>query len=333
MTNRQGVNQTPLFTLPELESARQLVHSFMPPTPQYAWPLLSQRAGCEVWVKHENHTPTGAFKVRGGINYLHALAQRDKMPAGLITATRGNHGQSIPYAASRYNLPVTVLVPEGNSMEKNLAMQAWGAELIVHGSDFDDARLEAERLANERQLEFVPSFHPALVTGVASYALEFFLAVKDLDTVYVPIGMGSGICALIGTRDLLGLNTEIVGVVSTEAPAYARSVENNDITITETAHTFADGVACRVPIPQAVAIIRQGASRIVEVTDDQIAQAMRDIYSDTHNVSEGAGASALAALKADPQRCTGGRVGIILTGGNIDADKFAAVLQGGTPSP
>jgi len=322
-----------LFTLPDLEAARQVVHSVMPPTPQFNWPLLSARLGGEVWVKHENHTPTGAFKVRGGLNYLQQLQHQGTLPAGLITATRGNHGQSIPYAARKYDLPVTVLVPEGNSSEKNRAMQAWGAELIVHGKDFDEARVEAERLTKERNLAFVPSFEPALVTGVATYALELFLGVQDIDTVYVPIGMGSGICALIETRDLMGIQTNIVGVVSTEAPAYKLSVENNEIITTETARTFADGVACRVPNPDAVAIIRRGAARIIAVNDDQIAEAMRVMYQDTHNIAEGAGAAALAGLMSDPERETDSRCAVILCGGNIDAGKFAQVLQGQTPAP
>lgn len=322
-----------LFTLPQLEAARQLVHRYMPPTPQFAWPLLSKRLGGEIWVKHENHTPTGAFKVRGGINYLHSLAAREQLPAGLITATRGNHGQSIPYAARHHNLPVTVLVPEGNSSEKNRAMEAWGAELVVHGKDFDEARVEAERLTVERNLEFVPSFHPALVTGVATYALELFLAVPELETIYVPIGMGSGICGLIETRDLMGLQTEIIGVVSTEALAYKLSVEGDDIVNTDTANTFADGVACRVPNSRAVDIIRRGAARIIAVTDDEIAEAMRIFYQDTHNVAEGAAAAALAALMTDEQRNPKDRVAVILTGGNIDAAKFAQVLQGETPTP
>jgi threonine dehydratase len=247
------------FTLEDLGRAREVVGRDMPATPQYAWPLLAQRAGAEVWVKHENHTPTGAFKVRGGLVYIDELCARPERPAGLITATRGNHGQSIPFAASRAGLSVRVLVPEGNSVEKNLAMQAWGAELIVYGADFDEAKAEAARLAERDGLEFVPPLHPALVRGVATYAYEFLTACNDLHTVYVPIGMGSGICGLIGTRDLLGLETAIVGVVSDNAPSYALSFESGTVVETDTARTFADGVACRQPSSQALEIISRGA--------------------------------------------------------------------------
>lgn len=320
------------FGLADLERAAEVVYRHMPPTPQYAWPLLSQALGCEVWVKHENHTPTGAFKVRGGLVMLDRLAGADALPAGLITATRGNHGQSIPFAARRYGVPVTVLVPHGNSAEKNRAMVGWGAELIEHGEDFDVARVEAARLAQERNLTFVPSFHPDLVLGVATYALELFRARDALDTVYVPIGMGSGICGLMRTRDLLGLSTEIVGVVSSHADAFARSFAAGRVVETESARTFADGMACRVPMPDAVDAVRAGAARIVAVDDDEIAAAMRTLYEATHNVAEGAGAAALAALarEADVQR--GRRVAVVLTGGNVDAGVLAEVLSGSTPA-
>jgi threonine dehydratase len=318
------------FTLDELEAARRVVHAVMLPTPQYAWPLLGEALGCEVWVKHENHTPTGAFKVRGGLVYLAELAAADALPGGFVTATRGNHGQSIPFAAARYGVPVTVVVPHGNSSEKNRAMQGWGARLIVHGRDFDVAREHAAKLAEAEGLVFVPSFHPALVKGVATYALELLEAVQ-LDTVYVPIGMGSGICGLIAVRDLLGRATEIVGVVSAHAPAFARSAAAGRVVETETALTFADGMACRVPQPDALAIIAAGAARIVEVTDDEVAAAMRLLYTRTHNVAEGAGAAALAALCSESAQQKGRRVGVILSGGNIDAAWFAAVLRGVTP--
>ena len=309
----------------------------MSPTPQYRWPLLRERAGVDVWVKHENHTPTGAFKVRGGLVYMENLHRQNALPSGFITATRGNHGQSIPFAASRYGVPVTVYVPEGNSREKNRAMQAWGAELVVHGSDFDAARIESARVAQERGLTFTPSFHPDLVRGVATYAYELLTGVAGLHTVYVPVGMGSGVCGLVTVRDLLGLDTRIVGVVSTEAPAYARSFEAGKVVQTNDACTFADGVACRLPDPSAVALIREGVERFVEVSDDQVAEAMRILYSDTHNVAEGAGALALAALLADAEsggaeRFAGRPVAAIQTGGNVDAEVLAEVLSGGTPS-
>lgn len=321
-----------MFTLDELEAAAALVHRHVPPTPQYAWPLLARRAGAEVWVKHENHTPVGAFKVRGGIVYVDELSRSGANVAGLITATRGNHGQSIARAATAAGMASVILVPHGNSSEKNVAMRAFGAELIEHGQDFDEAREEAARLAAERNLHMVPSFHPALVKGVATYALEFFRAVPDLHTVYAPIGMGSGICGLIRTRDLLGLETRVVGVVAENAPAVALSFEAGAIVSTNSARTFADGMATRVPHPEAMAIIRAGAERIVRVSDDGIAEAMRVYYEDTHNLVEGAGAAPLAALLQEKDAMAGRKVGVILSGGNVDRPVFAKVLSGETPA-
>lgn len=318
------------FTRAGLEAACAVVHAAMAPTPQYAWPLLRQALGCEVWVKHENHTPTGAFKVRGGLVFMAELAARGELPAGFVTATRGNHGQSIPYAAARFGVPVTVVVPEGNSVEKNRAMEGFGARLVVHGRDFDAAREHAAALAAHEGLRFAPSFHPALVRGVATYALELFDAV-ELDVVYVPIGMGSGIAGLIAVRDLLGLSTEIVGVVSAHAPAFALSVAAGHVVETASAQTFADGMACRVPQADALAIIARGAARIVQVTDREVAAALRLMYAATHNVAEGAGAAALAALMQEADRQQGRRVGVILSGGNIDTAVLAGVLAGETP--
>lgn len=323
-----------LFTLEELTEARDIVAGVMPPTPQYRWPLLCERCGVDVWVKHENHTPTGAFKVRGGLVYLEKLRQSNALPVGFITATRGNHGQSIPFAAARHGVPVKVLVPQGNSVEKNRAMQAWGAQLTVFGEDFDQAREEAEHLARAQQLELVPAFNKSLVTGVATYAYELFTAVENLSRVYVPIGMGSGVCAILTVRDLLGLQTDVVGVVSQHAPAYALSFEQGSVVETESAKTFADGVACRVPSKDALEIICAGVARVVTVTDDEIAAAMRALYTDTHNVAEGAGAAALAALLQDQSKeplPADAAVAIILTGGNVDAQIFNQVLLGETP--
>ena len=319
-----------------LNQARDIVGQVMNPTPQYCWPLLGERCGLKVWVKHENHTPTGAFKVRGGLVFMERLKQANALPEGLITATRGNHGQSIPFAARRHGVPVTVYVPEGNSVEKNEAMRAWGADLVVHGSDFDQAREESIRVAAERDLLVVPPFHPDLIAGVATYAYELFTAVPDLHTVYVPVGMGSGVCALVTVRDLLGLDTRIVGVVSTEAPAYALSFEAGQVVQTNTANTFADGVACRVPAPEALEIMLAGVARMVRVTDDQIAEAIRILYRDTHNVAEGAGAAALAALLKDladegRSRFQDRPVAVIQTGANIDSAMLAKILAGGTP--
>jgi threonine dehydratase len=295
----------------------------MPPTPAHAWPLLSERLGATAIVKHENHTPIGAFKVRGGLVYVDRLKRERPHTAGLISATRGNHGQSLAFAASRYRMPVTIFVPHGNSVEKNRAMRAFGASLVEHGEDFQSARVEAERRAKLGGLEFVPSFHPDLVMGVATYALELLGKAPDLDVLYVPIGQGSGICGCILARDLLGLTTEIVGVQSTEAPSYALSFAAGTVVTTESSNTLADGMATRVPDPDALAIIRKGASRIVQVTDDEIRVAIRAYWTDTHNLAEGAGAAALAAALQDKPKIRGKQVGLVLSGGNIDFDLFS----------
>ncbi|MEM7506509.1 MAG: threonine dehydratase [Pseudomonadota bacterium] len=320
-----------LFTLDQLEAAHALVQTRMAPTAQHRWPLLCERLGTEIWVKHENHTPTGAFKVRGGITYIDDLAGTDC--PGIITATRGNHGQSIPFAAGPHGIPVTVYVPEGNSTEKNAAMRAWGAELVVHGADFEESRQECAGRAKAEGLHMIPPFHPMLVRGVATYALEFFRGAPDLDVVYVPIGMGSGICGLITARDLLGLKTRIVGVVSEGADAYALSFEAGRVVETNRAHTFADGMACRSPAPEPLEVILKGAYNVARVSDDEVAAAIRAYYTDTHNVAEGAGAAPLAAAIQDRDANLGKRVGVILCGGNIDTNWFAEVLNGGTPRP
>ena len=317
-----------MFDLAALREAADFVHQHLPATPQHVWPLLAERADCEVWVKHENHAPTGAFKVRGGLVYVRSLLAHGQPPKGLVTATRGNHGQSMALAARQAGIPLVIVVPQGNSREKNAAMRALGAELIEHGADFDLAREEAARLANELGYQMVPSFHPELVRGVATYALELFDAVAALDCVYVPIGMGSGICGLIQARNLLGLKTEIVGVVSTAADAYAQSFEQGRIVTTATANTFADGMACRMPHPDAFALIHQHAARIVRVTDDEIAEAMRIYHETTHNTAEGAGAAGLAALLQERERQKGKRVAVVLSGANIDRQRYAQVLSG-----
>jgi threonine dehydratase len=311
-----------VFDLPALEAAARLVHQAFPPTPHYAWPLLAVRTGAEVWVKHENHTPTGAFKVRGGLVYMERLQRERPQVRGVISATRGNHGQSLAYAGARHGVPVTIVVPFGNSAEKNAAMRAQGASLVEHGEDFDAARLHAMQLAEARGLEFAPSFAPDLVRGVATYALEFLRAAPPLDTFYVPIGLGSGICGCILARDLLGLPTQVVGVQSTEAPAYALSFAAGEVVTVPTAHTRADGMATRIPDPAALAIIRAGAARIVTVTDAEVAAAIRAYWQDTHNLAEGAGAAPLAALLQERDRMRGKRVGVILCGGNIDLALF-----------
>ncbi len=317
-----------MLSLNEIEAAAALVHAAMPPTAQYAWPLLSLRAGCEVWVKHENHTPTGAFKVRGGLVYMDRVKRGAPQLKGVVSATRGNHGQSIALAAARNGIAATIVVPHGNSVEKNAAMRAFGAELVEAGHDFDAAKDAAMQLAKERGLTMVPSFHRDLVAGVASYALELFRAAPPLDTVYVPIGLGSGICGTIAVRDALGLKTKIVGVVSTEAPAYALSFAAGKVVATNSADTMADGMAVRGPDAEALKIILMGAERIVQVSDAEIGAAMRAYYEDTHQLTEGAGAAALAALLQERDRFAGKRVGLVLSGGNIDRPVYLRTLAG-----
>jgi threonine dehydratase len=323
---------TPIpLTLRDLESAAEAVHRVMQPTPQYAWPKLARRAGCTVWVKHENHTPTGAFKVRGGIVYLEALLRAEPRISGVISATRGNHGQSIAFAAARAGVAATIYVPHGNSPDQNSAMAALGATVVAFGQDFDEARHEALRVATDRGLHFVPAFHRHLVAGVASYALELFRAVS-LHSVYVGIGMGSGICGLIAARDLLGLDTEIIGVGAARAPATARSFAAGRRVTAGSARTFADGLATREPNPEAVAAICRGAARMVEVSEEAIADAIRIYFDDTHQIAEGAGAAPLAALLQESPRHAGRSVGVILSGGNIERARLLLVLQGGTPA-
>ncbi len=311
--------------LGEIEAAARLVYQAMAPTPQYFWPLLSERAGCEVWVKQENHTPIGCFKLRGGIVYLHHLREAYPDLSGVVTATRGNHGQSIAWAARRLGLGAVIIVPEGNNPEKNAAMQAHGAQLVVAGDDFQEAAEYAAGLAEERGLHMIRPFHPWLVQGVASYALEFLRAAPPLDSVYVPIGMGSGICGMIAARDALALPTRVVGVVAEGAPAYADSFWAGRVMTTPSATTLADGMACRVPDPVAVGVIAAGAAAVVTVSDEAILAAMRHYLTDTHNLAEGAGAAPLAAMLADPDR--GGRVGLVLSGANADRDLILKALN------
>jgi threonine dehydratase len=313
-----------MIPLLEIEAAARDVYAAMLPTPQYAWPLLAARTGRAVWVKHENHTPTGAFKVRGGLHLLATIAKGAAI-AGIISATRGNHGQSLAFAARQYGIRCVIVVPEGNSADKNAAMRALGAELIEFGRDFDAAREHAAALAHRERLRFIGPFQRELVAGVATYALELFRAVVDLDAIYVPIGCGSGICGLISARDGLGLDTEIVGVVSSNANAYAQSFAARRPIETATANTLADGMAVRVPVPAALEVIIRGAARIVEVTDAEVEDAMRALFADTHQVAEGAGAAPLAALMKEGTRA-GRRVAVIQSGGNLDRSVYAQVL-------
>lgn len=320
-----------LFTQEELDAAHQLVRQHVPPTPQHVWPLLGQALGAQVVVKHENHAPTGAFKVRGGVTFIDWLRRSHPECRGIITATRGNHGQSQARAAVAAGLVAKILVPHGNSAEKNAAMRAYGAELVEHGQDFDEAKAEAMRLAEVENLFPVPPFHTELVRGVATYGLELFSEHPDLDVVYVPIGCGSGICGVISARDALGCKAEVVGVVSDHAQTAKLSFDAGALIETESARTFADGMAVRVPVAEAFAIYSKGAARIGSVSEEEIAGAIGLYYRATHNLAEGAGAAALALALQERDRIQGKKVGVILSGGNIDAPMFAQVLAGQVP--
>jgi threonine dehydratase len=315
-----------VIDLDTLEAAAALVHRVMPPTPQYCWPLLSRRVGAELWVKHENHTPIGSFKIRGGLVYLDAVRRSQPDVRGVVTATTGNHGQSIALAAARLGVDATIVVPHGNSIEKNRAMAGFGARLVEAGHDFQAAFEHATELAARENRHFVRSYDPLLVRGVASYGLELFRAVPDLDVVYVPIGLGSGISGVIAARDALGLRTEIVGVVAANAPTYALSFAAGVPVSTNSADTMAGGLAVRVPDAEALDIVRRGAARILTVSEAEMRRAMRILFSDTHNIAEGAGAAALAAALQERDRVAGERVAVIQSGGNIDRTLFAEVL-------
>ena len=315
------------LSLQEIEEAAEIIYRSMPATPQYRWPLLDSRVGASVWVKHENHAPTGAFKVRGGLLYMDELVRSGEKPLGVISATRGNHGQSVGFAARQYGIPAAVVVPVGNSVEKNAAMRALGVEVIEEGHDFQAAFEVADDLAAKRGWHRFPSFHPTLVRGVGSYALELFRAVPDLDTVYVPVGMGSGLCGVAAVRDALGLRTKVVAVVSQQAPAFALSFEQRHV-VSHSANTrIADGMACRTPDESALEIALHSVERVVLVSDDEVESAMRAFFADTHNTAEGGGAAALAALIQERERMRGKNVAVILSGGNVDTSLFGAILS------
>lgn len=320
------------FTKDDLAAAHAIVTASMPPTPQHEWPLLAERTGARVIVKHENHTPTGSFKVRGALTFIDWLTRTHPEVRGICTATRGNHGQGQAWAATRAGLTAKVYVPRGNSTEKNAAMRAFGAELVEFGEDFDTAREEAYRVAAEEGLFIVPPFHEELVRGVATYGYELFSAHPDLEAVYVPIGCGSGICGTILARDALGAGAEVIGVVSEGAPTAKLSAEAGRPVATDSARTFADGMAVRVPVPEALAIYGTGAARILTVSDAEVAEAIRACYADTHNLAEGAGAAPLAALMQERERMAGRKVAVILCGGNIDREWFLTILAGGVPA-
>jgi threonine dehydratase len=314
--------------LEEIRAAAELIYKTMPATPQYSWPLINMRAGTEVWIKHENHTPVGAFKVRGGLVYMDWLRRERPEVTTVVSATRGNHGQSMAFAGTQHGFRVVIVAPIGNSPEKNRAMRALGAELVEFGEDFQEASEHAALLERENGWHRVPSFDFRLVTGVSTYALEMFTACPELETVYVPIGMGSGVCGTIAARNALGLRTKVVGVVSSHAPAYALSFAAREVMEHEARTEIADGVACRKPDATTLEIIKAGMDRILMVDDDEVRDAMRAYFVDTHNVAEGAGAIGLAALLKD-RKAGGAQVGTVLCGGNVDSDVFAEILCGG----
>ncbi len=324
----QALDLASLPTIDEIRSAQELVYTVMSPTPQIVWPLLCERLDAEVWTKHENHTPIGAFKARTAVVYAAELFRGTKAITGLVTATRGNHGQSVALAAKRFDVPAYVLIPVGNSSEKNAAMRAQGANLIEFGHDYQEAKEQAQRLAAERGWHFVPSYHRDIVKGVATYWMEFFSAVQDADVVYVPIGQGSGICSCVAVRNGLNLKTKIVGVVAAGAPAYALSFEAGRKIAAPVTTLLGDGMACRVPDEASLAVVLQNVERVIQVTEEEIANAMRILFTDTHNVAEGAGAASLAAALKEKSILHGKRVGLVLSGGNVDREVFVRVLQG-----
>jgi threonine dehydratase len=317
-----------LPTIDEVKHAAESVYRVMRPTPQYCWPLLCERVGTEVWMKHENQTPTGSFKARTAVVYVEELMKREPHTRGLIAATRGNHGQSVALAAKRYGLPAVIVVPHGNSVEKNAAMRGQGAQLIEHGHDYQSSREYADTLGSEMGYHFVPPYHRDIVKGVATYWLELLTSVADLDAVYVPIGMGSGACSAAAVRNGLGLKTRIVGVVSEAAPVYALSFAQGKCVEAPANAKLADGLACRKPERETLEFLLQNVERIVSVSEAEVAEAMRVIFKDTHNVVEGAGASALAAALREKEELRRKRVAVIATGANVDHDVFARVLEG-----
>lgn len=317
-----------LPSLAQIREAQDVLYRHMPPTPQYSWPLINQRLDAEVWIKHENHTPVGAFKLRGALIYIDWLKQTQAQLAGVVAATRGNHGLGVAMAARLHGIRSVIVVPHGNGVEKNRAMVSQGAELVEHGRDFQESLEFARSLADQRGFVMVDSFHERLVMGTATYALEFFQAVLPLETIYVPIGLGSSICGVSAARNALGLSTEIVGVVAAASPSYALSFAQRRVVEAPARTAIADGLACRTPNPNAMEIIWQNVARIIEVSDEEIEAAMRALFQDTHNVAEGAAAAALAGALKEKDRIQGTRIGFILTGGNVDAHVFASVLSG-----
>jgi threonine dehydratase len=323
-----------LPSLTQIREAQSVVYRSMPPTPQFSWPLINQRfdvdsqTSTEAWIKHENHSPVGAFKLRGALVYMDWLRQTQPQVTGVVAATRGNHGQGVGRAARLAGLKAVIVVPHGQSQEKNRALLAEGVELIVRGHDFQESLEYARKLAAERELTMVDSFHERLVMGTATYAMELFEGAPKLDTVYVPIGLGSSICGVAAARNALGLNTEIIGVVAAESPSYSLSFKAHKVVEAPSRTLIADGLSCRLPNAQAMEAITENVARVIEVSDAEIAAAMRAYYQDTHNLAEGAGAAALAGALKEKDQLAGRRIGIVLTGGNVDRGVYKEVLAG-----
>jgi threonine dehydratase len=317
----------PLPSRAEIDAAAKIVNPLVPPTPQYSWPLINARVGCEVWIKHENHTPIGSFKIRGGVYYMARLRETEPKVRGVALATRGNHGQAIAFAARCFGFAATIVVPHGNSSEKNQAMRALGAELVEYGEDFQAALERSKQLAEERSMHWVPSFHRDLVCGNSVSTLNFLQNTPHLSRVYVPIGLGSGICAMIAARDALGLKCEVIGVASESAPAISMSFAARKLVVSAVSTRIADGLACSTPNAEALQYILAGAARVVTVSDEEVEAAMRAYFTDTHNVAEGAAATALAAVLKDKSANVGSKIGLVFTGGNVDRKTFARVIS------
>ncbi len=319
------------ISLKEIVRARAVIYRYLRPTPLIHYQPLSEITGFQTYIKHENHNPTGAFKVRGGLNLIASLPQEEK-ERGVITATRGNHGQSIAMASRIFGVPCTLLVPHGNNPEKNRAMRGFGAELVEYGRDFDEARQRAEEIREEKGLRYIhPANEPRLINGVGTYSLEIFEDLPDVDAIIVPIGGGSGACGAITIARALNPNTRVIGVQAERAPSVYLSWKEGRIIETESADTFADGLATRVPFEMTFNIIREGISDIVTVSEEEMKSSVRLLLETTHNLAEGAGAAPLAAALKLRDRLRGKKVVIILSGGNIDLAtlRWALMDEGG----
>ncbi|MCG9132935.1 threonine dehydratase [Candidatus Poribacteria bacterium] len=314
------------LTFQDIIAARQIVTRFLKPTPLIHYPELSEQLGFQAYIKHENHNPTGSFKIRGGLNFMHHLpeAQREK---GVITATRGNHGQSIAYAAAQFGVKATVVVPHGNNPEKNSAMQAFGAELIEHGADFDEALVLCERLQAERGLYYVhPCMEPGLFHGVGTYSLEIFESLPNVDAIIVPIGGGSGSCGAITVAKAINPKVKVIGVQAENAPAIYRSWKEEVRVETDSCDTMADGIATRAPFLLPLSIIQDGIHDIVLLSESELEEGIRLALRWTHNLAEGAGASPIAAAHKLTDKLAGKNVVMVMSGGNLDTETLKKIL-------